>query len=178
MTPTMGGMEPHATSALTLDTLPDCCRVWIFAANRPFTDEERGGLGMLMEKIFGKWDMKQPGMRGCHAFVEDRFLVVGAEEHREMLDGCSVDAMMSFVMRLERESGLRLVDRMMVHFRGADGAARSVSRLEFSKLVKSGEVTGDTVVFDTTVCKAEDWNAGRFTAPMRDTWLAEAFPTG
>ena len=122
-----------------------------------------------------KWGIKQPGMRGCHAFAEDRFLVVGADESREMLDGCSVDAMMSWVLRLEAETGLRLVDRMTVHYRDADGAPRSVSRGEFAELARSGAVTAETPVFDTTISRVEQWRDGRFEVPMRETWHAQAF---
>jgi hypothetical protein len=171
----MHGMEPTTTAPLTLDTLPDGCRIWIFAANRAFAADEQTGLDALMTKVIGKWSIKQPGMRGCHAFAEDRFLVVGAEEHRMMLDGCSVDAMMSFVMRLEAETGMKLVDRMVIHYRDASGAVQSVSRMDFAALVKSGAANAETHVFDTTVSRIEDLRAGKFETPVKSTWLASAF---
>ncbi len=171
----MAAMEPTTTAPLTLDTLPDGCRVWIFAADHPFANDERAGLDALMTKVMGKWAMKQAGMRGCFTFVEDRFLVVGAAENVMMLDGCSVDAMMGFFRRLEAESGLKLVDRMMVHYRDAAGAVQSCSRAAFAGLAKSGDVNADTPVFDTTVCRIEAWREGAFETPMKNTWLAEAF---
>jgi len=171
----MGGMEPTTTPALTIDTLPDGCRVWIFAANRAFETDEREGLDALMNSVIGKWAIKQPGMRGCHAFAEDRFLVVGAEEHRTMLDGCSVDAMMRFVLRLEAETGMKLVDRMVIHFRDAAGDVQSASRGAFAALAKAGEIDGETHVFDTTVCRIEAWREGAFEVPMKTTWHAQAF---
>ncbi len=157
------------------DVLAPGSRVWVFAASRPFTAAERQNLDALVERVLGKWDVKQPGMRGCHAFVEDRFLLVGADESRETLDGCSVDAMMSWLMRFEREAGLRLVDRVIVHWRGADGAVRSASRAEFAALVASGEVTPETHVFDTTLARVDDLRRGLFEQPMRSTWHGRAF---
>lgn len=164
-----------AAAAVPFDALPAGSRVWVFAAPRPFDAAERDGLPALMDKVLGKWAIKQPGMRGCHALLEDRFLVVGADEGREMLDGCSVDAMMSWVLRLERETGLRLVDRMTVHYRAADGSVRSVSRPEFARLAAAGEVTDATHVFDTTVSRVDDLRAGRFELPARDAWHGRAF---
>ncbi len=171
----MGDMEPSTTEALTLDTIPDGCRIWIFAANRPFAADESAGLDALMTKIMGKWDMKQPGMRGCFTFVEDRFLVVGAAENHMQLDGCSVDAMMGFFRQVEAESGLKLVDRMVVHYRDAAGAVQSTTRAAFAGLAKSGAVDAETPVFDTTVCRIEAWRDGAFETPMKNTWLAQAF---
>ena len=172
-------MEPVSEDVtgevVTLEGLPDGSRVWVFAASRAFTDDERRDLDALLTKVRDKWDIKQPGMRGCHAFAEDRFLVVGADESRGMLDGCSVDAMMSWVMRLEAQTGLRLVDRMTVHYRDAGGTVRSVSRAEFAGLAKSGAVTAGTHVFDTTVSRVEQWREGRFEVPLRDSWHGAAF---
>ncbi len=172
----MHGTQPSPlSSSTTFDALPPGSRVWVFAASRPFEPAERERLDETISKVRGKWSIKQPGMRGCSALVEDRFLVVGADEGREMLDGCSVDAMMAWVMRLEQETGLRLVDRMTVHFRDTDGAVRSVTRPEFAALASAGAVTGDTHVFDTTVCRIEDYRAGRFEIPARTTWHGQAF---
>lgn len=171
--PTTTDSPPGA--APTLDTLPDGSRVWVYAAQRPFTDAERHDLDALLVKVRDKWDVKQPGMRGCHAFVEDRFLVVGADESRGMLDGCSVDAMMSWVLRLEAQTGLRLVDRMTVHYRDAAGAVRSVPRGEFARLARDGVVGADTHVFDTTINRVEQWRAGAFEVPVSATWHAQAF---
>ncbi len=177
---TAPGTTPEAArgsvpGAMTLDTLPDGSRIWLFAAGRPFTDEERAGLDALLTKVREKWAIKQPGMCGCHEFVLDRFVVVGADESRGIIDGCSVDAMMNWLMRLEAEAGLRLVDRMVVHYRGPDGAPRSVSRAAFAALAKSGEVTADTHVFDTTINRIEAWRGGHFERPVSATWHAKAF---
>lgn len=165
----------HTADDVTLDTLPAGCRIWVFAANRPLDDAERARIAATLLKAREKWGIKQPGMRGCHAFVEDRFAIVGADEAREMLDGCSVDAMIAWVMRLEAETGLRLMDRMTVHFRDEGGAVRSCSRAEFAGLAKRGAVTAATPVFDTTISRVDDWRAGRFEVPAAQSWHGAAF---
>jgi hypothetical protein len=165
----------RSDAPLALDALPDGSRIWVYAANRPFTESERSDLEALLTKVRGKWDIKQPGMRGCHEFVEDRFVIVGADESREMLDGCSVDAMTHFVVQLEAQTGLRLMDRMTVHYRDADGAVQSVSRPDFAARVASGDVTAGTHVFDTTIHAVEQFRGGRFEVPMSETWHGQAF---
>jgi hypothetical protein len=173
----MDHVSAHTTSgdALTFDALRPDSRIWVFAANRAFTEQERQELDALLLKVREKWDIKQPGMRGCHEFVEDRFLIVGADESQGIIDGCSVDAMMNWIMRLEAQTGLRLVDRMTIHYRDAEGAAQSVSRAQFAELAKGGAVTAETHVFDTTIHSVEDLREGRFEVPMSETWLAQAF---
>jgi len=168
-------MNPITTAPLTLDTLPDGCRVWIFAAHRPFATDEMESFSAMMTRVVGKWSAKYPGMRGCHMVVDDRFLVVGAEEHMTKLSGCSADAMLRMFIGLGAETGMQLVDRMVVHYRDDDGAVQSATRAEFAGLANSGAVNADTLVFDTTVTSSEAWRAGKFETPMKNTWLAQAF---
>ena len=161
--------------ALTFDDLRADSRIWIFASSRAFTEQERQELDALLIKVREKWDIKQPGMRGCHEFIEDRFLVVGADESKGHIDGCSVDAMMSWILRLEGQTGLKLMDRMVIHYRDAEGAAQSVSRGQFAELASTGDVTAQTHVFDTTIHSVGELREGRFEVPMSETWHAQAF---
>lgn len=173
----MDRIAAHATpgNALTFDGLRADSRIWVFASSRPFTEQERQELDTLLVKVREKWDIKQPGMRGCHEFIEDRFLVVGADESQGIIDGCSVDAMMSWILRLEGQTGLKLMDRMVIHYRDAEGAPQSVSRPQFAELASSGEVTAATHVFDTTIHSVGELREGRFEVPMSETWHGQAF---
>jgi hypothetical protein len=79
------------------------------------------------------------------------------------------------VLRLDAETGMKRVDRMLIHYRAASGAVRSASRAEFAALVTSGAIDAETHVFDTTVTRIEDLRAGKFETPVKNTWLAQAF---
>ena len=162
-------------STTTFDALPARSRVWVFTSSRELTAEDRSRLDALMDKVFGVWAHKAPGARGCHELREGRFLVVGADETAECLSGCSVDAMVAWLKKLEEESGLVLVDRLAVFYRDASGGIQRVLRPDFRRLVESGEVTAGTPVFDPTVSRVEDLREGRFELPFADAWHARMF---
>ena len=159
----------------TPNELPPEARVWIFSASRELTQADETRIHELMEKVLGVWRSKAAMVRGCYEIRDRRFLVVGADETGERLSGCSIDAMMSWLLRLEAESGLRLVDRMSVFWRGGDGRVRSASRAEFKTLVASGGAGPATRVFDTTVSRAAALNGGRFELPLSESWHAALF---
>src|SRR5262245_20256462 len=96
------------------DALPADSRVWVFAANRSLTPDDVSRLTDVVERVFGVWTRKSPGVRGVFAFLEARFLVVAADEREARVSGCGIDAMMQWVKQIEAESGLGLVDRMQV----------------------------------------------------------------
>ena len=152
--------------------LPKNARVWLFSAPRAFTDDERARIASTFDTVMGKWVVKQERIRGCWSFVEDRFVLVGADETPVLLDGCSVDAMMSWVARIERELGLRLVDRALVHYRDRDGAIQSLGRGDFVALYRDGKIADDTPVFDTAISRVDALRDRRFELPLGESWHA------
>lgn len=162
----------------TIAAFPRASRVWVFAANRELTAADETRLAAVVERVFGVWTKKSPGVRGAFEFREARFLVVGADEREACVSGCGIDAMMQWVKQIESESGLRLVDRMLVFWRGHGGVVRSANRTEFKRLLDAGEVTPATRVFDTAAATSDVFLDGRFELPLSASWHAQIFLSG
>jgi hypothetical protein len=158
--------------------LPAESRVWVFASPRPLTPDDTERLTEVVERVFGVWTRKSPGVRGAYEFREGRFLLVGADEREARVSGCGIDAMMQWVTQLERDTGLRLVDRLQVYWRTSDGSVRSAHRTEFARLLAAGEVTPATPVFDTAAASSDVFRSGRFELPLAESWHAKLFLAG
>ncbi len=163
-------------SRTTFDALPPVSKIWVLAATRDLEPADLEGFERLAEKVMTAWDKKQPLLGGCYEIRDRRFLIVGSDQTREPLDGCTVDAMMNWAFRFEKEAGLKLVDRMTVFYRDAGGAVRSIDRGGFRKLYEAGEIGDNTPVFDTTIHAVEDLRAGRFELPLAQSWHAQLVP--
>jgi hypothetical protein len=158
-----------------LQTLPPASRIWVFSASRSLTPEDVSRLTALLDRVFALWTKKSPGVRGVFEFRDSRFLVVGADEREALVSGCGIDAMMQWMKQIESESGLRLVDRMQVYWRGDDGVVRSAPRAEFKRLLDAGEVSAATRVFDTAAASSDVLRDGRFELPLAESWHAKIF---
>ena len=163
---------------IPLAALPADSRVWVFAATRPLTPGDEARLDALVERVFGVWEKKSPGVRGAREFREGRFLIVGADESCDRVSGCGIDAMMQWTRQFESESGLRLVDRMQVFWREPDGTVRSAHRSDFKRLLDTGDVTPATRVFDTAAATSDMFRDGRFELPLAQSWHARLFFSG
>jgi hypothetical protein len=155
--------------------LPRGSRVWVFSASRSLTPPDEARLAALVERVFGVWKKKSPCVGGAFEFRDSRFLVVGADEHEETVSGCGIDAMMQWVQQLEAESGLTLIDRMQVLWRGTDGTVRSAHRSEFKHLLDAGDIAPTTPVFDTAAATSDVFLDGRFELPLAESWHARIF---
>lgn len=158
-----------------MSDLPRGSRIWVFAANRPLTASDETRLTAVMERVFGVWTKKSPAVRGAYEFRDARFLVVGADETQACISGCGIDAMMQWIKQIEAESGLRLVDRMQVFWRGGDGVVVSAHRAEFKRLLDAGQVSFATPVFDTAAAASDVLIDLRFELPLAESWHAQLF---
>lgn len=165
-------------SAVDFSLLPDDARLWIFAASRPLTPEESGRLLARVDGFVDGWLAHGHTVTGARDWRHDRFLLVGADERATGVSGCSTDSLFRVLKELEGQLGAGLLDRSGVWFRDAGGEVRSATRAEFRALVRSGEVDGETRVFDNTISTVGELNAGKWEVPVRDSWHAEAFAVG
>lgn len=150
----------------TLDALPSGSKVWVLAANRELSPEEQAGFEAAVAKVADVWDKKQPGLGAWFEIRDGQVLVAGADQTHEMLDGCTVDAMMNWLGRFEKAAGVQLTDRITVHYRDRDGHLRAVSRAAFRKLYAAGEIDDETIVLDTAIATVEPLREGRFELPL------------
>ena len=65
----------------------------------------------------------------------------------------------------------------MVYFRGSSGLVHGCTRPQFQELAIDGDVTGETMVFDTTVTSVADFR-GRFEKPAKESWQGSLLATG
>lgn len=161
--------------AVPFDRLPDDARLWIFPAGQPLDDAQQADLLAHVDAFLHGWAAHGAPVVGGRELRHGRFLLVGADERATGVSGCSIDTLYRSLGELETKTGVPLRDSSIVFWRGDDGQVRSASRPEFRELVRAGQVTADTPVFNNGVPTVGDVRAGRWEVPLRDSWHARAF---
>ncbi|HEY8549502.1 MAG TPA: hypothetical protein VIL35_06080 [Vicinamibacterales bacterium] len=155
-------------------SLPDDSRLWVFAAERVLTAGEQARLLETVDRFLDEWHAHGRPLAAGRELHENQFLLVAVDETAAGVSGCSIDALVREMRRLEAELGLSLVDHGPVLFR-ENGTIRRVSRDEFAELARAGAVTRDTLVFDNTISSLEAVRAGRWEVPAGTSWHGRAF---
>lgn len=158
----------------TFDALPATARLWIFAAERELLAPEAGRLLTAVDRFLDEWTAHRQHLTAARDWRHGRFLLVGVDETTAGVSGCSIDALVREITRLEQELGVALADSGPVLFRQGTAIER-VTRAGFQELATSGGVGPDTHVFDNTLTTVRDLRAGRWELPARETWHARAF---
>jgi hypothetical protein len=159
---------------ISFDQLPADARLWIFAAARPLSAEERRRVLVEADAFIDQWTAHGVPLSAARDIRHDQFVLVGVNERAAGVSGCSIDALVRRMGQLQSALGVELTNNAPVLFRHGDKIER-VPRERFAELAEKGEVGPDTVVFDNTVEKVGDLRDGRWEAPASGTWHARAF---
>ena len=160
-----------ATSAYRrIDTMPAHARVWVYKTAQAFTPVQREAIIERGHAFTGSWAAHGAALDACVDVHLDHFVVIAVDEKQALASGCGIDKSVRFVQDIERELGLNLTDRLVVLYE-KDSAVRTCRVPDVQDLLKQGEMTADTIVFDDLVTTKADLDE-RFRSPLRDTWMA------
>lgn len=153
----------------TFDDLPDSARVWVYGVDR---DLDRAAESTLLEEVdnyLTTWSAHGVPLHAAKHWKDSRFLTVAVDQNRAGASGCSIDGLFRTLKSLEPRIGAGVVTSGLIFFRGKDGRICSVTRDEFSRLGATGEIDGETEVFDPSVTSLGEWRS-RFSSHASDSW--------
>ena len=154
------------------DTLPDDARLWVFGARAPLDEIDAPRLLGAVDGFLKQWKAHGNPLTCARDFREEYFLLVAVDERASDASGCSIDGLFRLLQQAEEGIGTSLVGGGTVYFRDELGLVHALSRADFQVLGSTGDVDGDTPVFDTTVTTVGELRT-RFERPARDSWHAD-----
>ncbi len=149
-------------------------RIWIYQADRFLSDDEVVQMSVSLNDFVSTWAAHGSALAGKGSIKYNLFLILEVDESQAGVTGCSIDSSVRFIKGLEQSFGVSFFDRMKVSFKDASDVVRLVGRDEFERLFKSGEITGDTVVFNNLIQQGEELHTN-WEIPFRDSWHSRFF---
>lgn len=148
--------------------LPDDSRIWIYQANRKLSDQEVTQIIDKTNEFLTKWTAHGAALEAAVEVRYNRFIVIGINQANASASGCSIDASVHFIISLQEEFGIDLLDKMNVTFYSGDYIAYKTLE-DFKKMAKDKSISKNTIVFNNLVnTKAEyleNWEV-----PAKESW--------
>jgi len=152
------------------DTLPDESRVWIYQANRTFTDAEISEIESKLNIFLENWTAHGSDLLAGFNIVYKRFIVIALNQNLNRASGCSIDTSVNFVQQLEKDYHVDLLDKMNVSYKQGDFIAYK-SLLDFKKMAKDKAVSKQTIVFNNLVNNIAEFKEN-WEVPASESWHA------
>lgn len=132
------------------DKMPDSSRIWIYMANRTFTDDEKSKAEKRLRDFTDKWQVHNEDLKASFLIKYKQFIIVSVDEAYRKVSGCSIDASVHMLQELEKELDIELLNKLIVSF-WDDDRIKTVGIKEFIDLCQKEIVHKDTIIFDNTI---------------------------
>lgn len=155
------------------NTLPEHSRVWIYQANRSFSDEELTEIKQKLDTFITNWTAHGADLNAGYDIRYKRFIILAVDQTSQSATGCSIDASVRFIQQLEQDYNVDLMDKMNVSYKQGEFVAHK-TLLDFKKMVKDKAVSKNTIVFNNLVTNIEELNEN-WEVPAEDSWHSRFF---
>ncbi|MDW5288644.1 ABC transporter ATPase [Formosa sp. PL04] len=150
------------------NTLPETSKVWIYQANRSFSDQELEEIKSKLEVFLENWTAHGADLNAGFDIKYKRFIVLGLNQEVNNATGCSVDASVHFIQQLEKEYNVDLLDKMNVSYKQGEFVAYK-NLTEFRKMAKDKAVSKNTIVFNNLVNTVAEYKEN-WEVPASESW--------
>ena len=155
------------------DDISDESKLWIYQSNRPFKDELINSLEKKISQFLSSWTSHGSELNSAFTIKYNFFLFIALDENNSNATGCSIDKLMSFIKMLEKEYGLRLLDRLDISYRKGNDII--IDRLnDFKMKVLTKEVNENTIVFNNLIKFKKDMTQN-WELCAKDSWHQQLF---
>lgn len=148
-------------------------RVWIYQSDRILNPDEEERIQSTLNNFTSQWLAHGHALAALGEIRHHQFIILSVDEGVAGATGCSIDKSVYLMKEIEEEFGLNLFDRLRVAFRDMDKIV-NCSREEFEALIKSGRVSGQTMVFNNLISRRDELESS-WEIPLKDSWHAKVF---
>ena len=153
---------------VAFEELTDEARVWIYQANRSFSEEELEEIKAKLTNFINQWTAHGSDLQASFEIKYKRFIVIAVDQSSQAATGCSIDASVHFIQQLEKDYNVDLMDKMNVSYKQGEYVAYKDLKA-FRKMAKDRAVTGNTIVFNNLVATKAEF-LENWEVPAKESW--------
>lgn len=150
------------------NTLPEESRIWIYQANRSFTNDEIEAIQEKLNVFIDHWTAHGSDLQSGYLIKYKRFIIIGINQNLNKATGCSIDASVRFIQQLETEYEVDLMDKMNVSYKQGDFIAYKTLS-DFKQMAKDKAISKNTIVFNNLVTTIAEFNEN-WEVPASESW--------
>ena len=153
---------------VSFEQLPETSRIWVYQANRNFSEEELKEIHELLPQFLTQWTAHGASLHAGYEVRYNRFIIIGLDQSLASASGCSIDASVHFIQGLEKRYGVELLDRMNVSFKQGEYITYK-SMADFKKMAREKAINQNTIVFNNLVANKQEY-LDHWEVPASESW--------
>ncbi len=155
---------------IEMELMSDSSRVWIFQSQKSLSDKEVMQVNEYLRLFTQSWTAHNRELQAHAGVFYNRFVIVMLdEEQSNSASGCSIDNLTRHVQNIGDQLDTNVMVRDEFGYIDAAGQVRTVHMNALSAAYAAGEITDDTLFFDTLV-KTKGDLFSKWLKPLKNSW--------
>lgn len=154
---------------VSFSNIPEEAKIWVFPSNRKFYPQEVEKITKSVEAFLNNWKSDRNEVECSFLLKHDRFIIISANDTEYNLSLEAQDALTSFIIELEKQYEVVLLDKINVCYKQGD-FVQYKDIVEFKKMIKAKGVSEKTTVFNNMITVKEELRYN-WEINIMDSWL-------
>lgn len=99
---------------MNFETLDNHSRVWVYQSDRPFLSSELESIEKEITAFTNQWNAHGVELTATGKIIDNRFIVLGANEDMTSVSGCSIDSSIRFIKSLGEQLNIDFLNRLKI----------------------------------------------------------------
>jgi hypothetical protein len=151
------------------ETLPNNARLWIFQAERKFSQDELTIISSQLQLFTDSWNAHGQPLQASFQVKEDNFILLAVDESFHQASGCSIDSSVHVIREIGTLIQQDLFRRDLVSFRMGD-KIETVKVSNLKTAFKEGIWNENTLTFNT-LAGTKGQLENEWLVSAKTTWL-------
>ena len=143
-------------------------KVWVYPSSRKFYPNEIEGIENKVKTFIESWKTDDENFKASYKFLYNRFIVFFADDENSSLTNADIDTSVSFILSLQQEYDVELLDRMNVCFKQGEFVQYKELK-DFKKLLRNKALTAKSIIFDNLITTKVDFDHN-WEIPIEESW--------
>ncbi len=159
---------------VSFNELPDTARLWIYQADREFTDIEKAALETRLLHLCQSWAAHGTPLKSSFQLAYNHFILLAVDERDAGASGCSIDGTVRLLKDIQQQLGLDFFNRQLIAFLDQNSVILYPTH-QLKTLFAAATLTGDSVTFNNAITTKGEW-VKQWKEAVKDSWLARYLP--
>lgn len=164
-------MNTHETlsTEILFPEMPGSSKVWVYQANRFFTEEEEISICEKAVEFVKSWASHGSKLKADFTLRHHLFLIFSVDENQHEASGCSIDKSVHFIKEIENAFKVNFFDRTLLAYFDTSEKIRLVPLSQIKEVYQKHELNSNSLVFNNLPENLEKLRAD-WVIPMSKSW--------
>lgn len=150
---------------------PENSKVWIYQSSQPLDEDDVNFLKVKIDDFVSNWESHGSLLKADFDVFHQLFVVFFVDEQGGRMCGSAQDRAVRLMKELEQELEVEFLNRMNLAYLKNDKAVPFIMN-DFSKLLESGAINDNSIVFNNTITTKKEFDTV-WKTPLKDSWYKQ-----